>query len=194
MGLNRDCTWVKGRVGPERALFWVKALYLSLYLGPRDLLRFTLGCHEIGPFFFVSLQLWSVCWDMLSKSLQLIILKCDILEVEFIKVILLKWLGFYPSQSLLQITVSIFEGVQCKHCLRSGHQALWSDTSVWRGACWYTIHHCLSRIIRLSFKIRSYIETCRSFLFWNFRHKMTGKILRGECGLIVMASIDDLTR
>lgn len=61
---------------------------------------------------------------MLSKSLQLIILKCDILEVEFIKVILLKCLGFYPSQSLLQITVSIFEGVQCKHCLRSGHQAL----------------------------------------------------------------------
>lgn len=109
------------------------------------------------------------------------------------KVILLKWLGFYPSQSLLQITVSIFEGVQGRHCLRSGHPALWSDTSVWRGACWYTIHHCLSGIIRLSFKIRSCNETCRSFLFWNFRHKMTGKILHGECGPIVMASIDDLT-
>lgn len=33
---------------------------------------------------------------------------------------------------------------------------------------------------------------CRSFFFWNFRYKMIGKIFYGECGLIVMVSIDDL--
>lgn len=192
--------WVKGQVqgwsGSHQGFYWSQRVGRAWPLSQRpelDVVGFTLGCHELDPIFLVFLQLWSVCWDMLSKSLHLIILWCDILEVEFIKVILLKWLGFYPSQSLLQITVSIFEGVQGRHCLRSGHPALWSDTSVWRGACWYTIHHCLSGIIRLSFKIRSCNETCRSFLFWNFRHKMTGKILHGECGPIVMASIDDLT-
>lgn len=187
---------VQGWSGSHQGFYWSQRVGRAwpLSQGPElDVVGFTLGCHELDPIFLVFLQLWSVCWDMLSKSLHLIILWCDILEVEFIKVILLKWLGFYPSQSLLQITVSIFEGVQGRHCLRSGHPALWSDTSVWRGACWYTIHHCLSGIIRLSFKIRSCNETCRSFLFWNFRHKMTGKILHGECGPIVMASIDDLT-
>lgn len=114
--------WVKGQVqgwsGSHQGFNLSQRVGRVWLLSQRpelDVVGFTLGCHELDPIFLVFLQLWSVCWDMLSKSLHLIILWSDILEVEFIKVILLKWLGFYPSQSLLQITVSIFEGVQGRH-------------------------------------------------------------------------------